>query len=683
MIFADIHKFSADHPQYAGVKPTSYLGGKGAYLDAMCGLGINVPEGYIIPTDVCANYLGNGYEKEDLPELADDIVADLKKELNGKPFMVSVRSGAPVSMPGMMDTILNVGMCEADYSYWFKAIGQRATFDSHRRLLQMMGTTVHDIPASAFEDFLEEFKTAAGAPTDADLSVMELQAVITGFKGIYAEHDVTPIKHPVNQVLECIKAVFHSWNSPRAKAYRKHHDISDDIYTAVVIQMMVFGNRNEKSGSGVLFTRNPATGEKAVYGEYLPIAQGEDVVAGIRTPHDLTYLAEQQPHVHDKLMVVCKTLEKFYRDMVDIEFTVDDGTLYILQSRVGKRTAQAAFKIASDMLNEKAVTSDELKHLVSFDDFKAMDRVMVGATDVEPDVTGKPAGPGVAKGVVVFTVEDAIENKGNCVLFRKETTPDDFEGMVAANAVVTTHGGLTSHAAVVARSINKTCVVGCGGMTVEGGSIVLGDPADAIYAGSEVTVCGDTGRIWFGKDIPVIDASNDESFTHVCGVIADKESELMITLTTVLSEPKDALIAKAAKYDRVIIDLAPEDDGWEFKEWLALPTINVAESHAQDFAIDLIKDLSGYKPVRVFGANHDQYLELCGYPVELVMKVTTMSEFVDAATMEFSHEFVDGVGQDVLDKLMSVYDAAGTPKTLASQSYPVEYDVICKLKGVQ
>jgi pyruvate,orthophosphate dikinase len=445
--------------------------------------------------------------------------------------LVSVRSGAPISMPGMMDTILNVGLTVANYAEWEERIGARATADSERRLVQMLGSTGYGVPMEVFDFQLAKIKKALGKTADTDLGAFDLSKVAMEMRKAFQKNK--GITFPFDdaddgdeQLRVAVRAVFDSWMNPRAIEYRKLNGISEDMGTAVNVQAMVFGNMGKSSGTGVLFSRDPSTGAKGMMGEFLQNAQGEDVVAGIRTPlpvgkmldsvatnsvpGDLTW-----PDIHDQLIKLCADLEVAYHDMVDIEFTVQQGKLFVLQSRSGKRSARAAFQIAVDMVEEGAIDKATALKRLTADQFKVVRRPMIDPKfKVKPDLIGLPACPGVVTGRPVFSSVDAVKATDPVILVTHETDPDDIAGMAKAVGILTQTGGATSHAAVVARAMDKPCIVGCTDLDLtkmQGGGDAMGVPV------VKLTIDGATGHVWFGVDVPVIDASDDPAIKTVMG----------------------------------------------------------------------------------------------------------------------------------------------------------------------
>ncbi|MGV2875657.1 pyruvate, phosphate dikinase [Macrococcus capreoli] len=490
------------------------LGGKGANLSEMMRLGLPVPNGFTITTEACITYLNQGEQLSDeLLAQLDDKLKELENKTN-KAFssddnllLVSVRSGAKISMPGMMDTILNLGLNDENVEKLAaKTNDARFAYDCYRRLLQMFGSVVYNIPMPAFEEYFEAFKKDKGHVTDADIPAEDLKVIVEQYKEIYIEEAHKPFpQDPKKQLTEAIEAVFKSWNNDRARIYRDLNEIPHDIGTAVNVQEMVFGNSGDRSGTGVAFTRNPATGEHKLYGEYLLNAQGEDVVAGIRTPKAIETLNEQMPHVYEAFVDVTKKLESHYKDMQDIEFTIENEKLFILQTRNGKRTAKAAINIAVDMVREGVISKADA---VSMVDVKSIDQLLhptfkeeaLASAELVSD-KGLPASPGAATGQIVFSALDAkakAEAGEKVILVRPETSPEDIEGMIAAEAIVTTHGGMTSHAAVVARGMGKCCVTGCSDLEINTKEKYVKYAGKTLSEGDTISVNGSTGAVYIG-----------------------------------------------------------------------------------------------------------------------------------------------------------------------------------------
>ena len=529
------------------------LGGKGANLAEMTNLGLPIPQGFTVTTEACTEYYNDG--KRINEEIQEQIFAALKKleEIQGKkfgdnndPLLVSVRSGARASMPGMMDTILNLGLNDvAVEGFAAKTGNPRFAYDSYRRFIQMYSDVVMEVPKSFFEKIIDEVKVAKGVHFDTELTTEDLKELVKRFKEVYknAMNGEEFPQDPVDQLMGAVKAVFRSWDNPRAIVYRRMNDIPGDWGTAVNVQAMVFGNMGETSGTGVAFTRNPSTGEKGIYGEYLINAQGEDVVAGVRTPQPITKLAEDLPECYKEFMELATKLENHYRDMQDMEFTIQEGKLYFLQTRNGKRTAPAAIKIACDLVDEGMI--DE-KEAVLRIEAKSLDQLLHPTFDKDSlkagEVIGEalPASPGAAAGKVVFTAEEAKEQgkggKGErVVLVRLETTPEDIEGMVASQGILTVRGGMTSHAAVVARGMGTCCVSGCGDIQIneEAKEFKLG--GYTFHEGDYISLDGTTGKIYKG-DIKTVEASVSGNFGRIMAW-ADKYRQLGVR--TNADNPRD------------------------------------------------------------------------------------------------------------------------------------------------
>jgi pyruvate,orthophosphate dikinase len=505
------------------------LGGKGANLAEMTNLGLPIPQGFIVTTEACTDYYNSGKKIRD--EIKDQIFASLAilEQEQGKkfgdtenPLLVSVRSGARASMPGMMDTILNLGLTDAAVEGFAKKTGNaRFAYDSYRRFIQMFSDVVMEVSKSKFERVLDEIKEKKGVHYDTELTADDLKEVITQFKALYKTEKGTDFpQDPSEQLIEAVTAVFRSWDNPRAIYYRRMNDIPGDWGTAVNIQAMVFGNMGETSGTGVAFTRNPSTGEAKIYGEYLINAQGEDVVAGIRTPQPISKLEEDMPAAYAEFMRIATLLENHYRDMQDMEFTIEDTKLYFLQTRNGKRTAPAALQIACDLVDEGKITKeDAIKRIEA----KSLDQLLHPGFDVAAlkaaSSVGKalPASPGAAAGKVYFTAEDAKNNheKGErVILVRLETSPEDIEGMHAAEGILTVRGGMTSHAAVVARGMGTACVSGCGEVNINEEEKYFTIAGQTVKEGDYISLDGSTGNIYIG-DIPTVEAAISGNFDRI------------------------------------------------------------------------------------------------------------------------------------------------------------------------
>jgi pyruvate,orthophosphate dikinase len=489
------------------------LGGKGANLAEMTNLGVPVPPGFTIACDVCIAYLRDGVVTD---ELRAAVVENLDRleEASGKrfgdpanPLLVSVRSGAPMSMPGMMETILNLGLNDRTVTGLARASGNaRFAFDSYRRFIQMYGDVVLGVAHHKFEQLLSSKRLMAGVEIDSELSEEQLRNLVEEYKRLIQSSigSAFPMD-PVEQLWGAIEAVWKSWTLKKAQDYRKHAGIPDDLGTGVNVVSMVFGNLGDDSGTGVAFTRNPSTGERKFYGEFLVNAQGEDVVAGIRTPLSIDEMAERLPGAYEELLHTQDRLERHYSDMQDIEFTVERGKLYLLQTRTGKRTAAAAVRIATEMVAEGMITSREAVGRVPADQLdQLLHPVIDPSVRATPIATGLPASPGAANGRAVFDADEAVRRAGAgdaVILIREETTPEDFHGLVAARAVLTSRGGMTSHAAVVARGMGKCAVVGCKEMIVDPERRACSMNGTVINEGDWLTLDGGTGKVFAG-DLP-------------------------------------------------------------------------------------------------------------------------------------------------------------------------------------
>ncbi|MFA6782812.1 MAG: pyruvate, phosphate dikinase, partial [Sedimentibacter sp.] len=505
----------------------SLLGGKGSNLAEMTNIGMPVPQGFIVTTEACTEFYNQG------EKLSEEIISQIRSSLSileeqtekvfgnaENPLLVSVRSGAKFSMPGMMDTILNLGLNNDTVEGIARKTGNtRFAYDSFRRFIQMFSDVVLNVPKHLFENALENKKEKNGFKFDTELTADDLKELVQEFKQIYKKevHEDFP-DDPEKQLLMAIEAVFKSWNNQRAITYRNLYDIPHDIGTAVNVQSMVYGNMGDTSGTGVAFTRNPSTGENKVFGEFLMNAQGEDVVAGIRTPLVIDKLKELMPEIYDEFINASKKLEHHYKDMQDIEFTIEEGKLYILQTRSGKRTADSALRAAVEMVDEGLITKEEAVLRV---DPKSLDQLLHPKFDPEdlkksaPIAKGLPASPGAASGKIYFTAEDAVEASltgEETILVRKETSPEDIEGMSKAKGILTSRGGMTSHAAVVARGMGKCCVAGCETVVVDEKNKTMTVNKVVYNEGDYISLDGSTGSVYVGviKTVPANISGNFE-----------------------------------------------------------------------------------------------------------------------------------------------------------------------------
>jgi len=533
------------------------LGGKGAGLAEMTRLGLPVPPGFTITTEACTRYYEDGEViGEDIIEQINEKLAQLEQVTGKKfgdpsnPLLVSVRSGARASMPGMMDTILNLGLNDQTVEGLAKLTNnERFAYDSYRRFIQMFSDVVMGIEKSKFEKILDEIKEAKGYKYDTDLTAEDLKEVVRRYKELYKQEMGKDFpQDPKEQLMEAIKAVFRSWNNPRAITYRRLNEIPSWWGTAVNVQAMVFGNMGNDSGTGVAFTRNPSTGEKELYGEFLMNAQGEDVVAGIRTPQPISALKEVMPEVYEQFAELAKKLEQHYKDMQDMEFTIERGKLYMLQTRNGKRTAIAALKIAIDMVEEGLITKEEAILKV---EPKQLDQLLHPMFDeaalkkAKPIAKGLPASPGAACGMVYFTAEDAVkaaQEGKKVILVRNETSPEDIEGMYVAQGILTARGGMTSHAAVVARGMGTCCVAGCGDIKINEEEKYFKVDGLVIKEGDYISIDGSTGYV-YAEAIPTVEAAISGDFATFMGW-ADELRRLKVRANA--DVPRDA--KKAAQY---------------------------------------------------------------------------------------------------------------------------------------
>ena len=527
------------------------LGGKGANLAEMTNLGMPVPQGFTITTEACTRYYEDG--QAIAPEIQEQILEYIVKmeEITGKkfgdhenPLLVSVRSGARASMPGMMDTILNLGLNEEVVQVMAEKSGNpRWAYDCYRRFIQMYSDVVMEVGKKYFEELIDEMKHARGVTQDVELTADDLKELAEQFKAEYKEKVGADFPtDPKEQLMSAVNAVFRSWNNPRAIVYRRMNDIPSSWGTAVNVQAMVFGNMGDNCGTGVAFSRNPATGEKKIMGEFLVNAQGEDVVAGVRTPMPISQMAEKFPEAYIRFEAAARALEDHYHDMQDMEFTVENGKLYMLQTRNGKRTATAALKIACDLVDEGQITEQQAVLMI---DARNLDSLLHPQFDPEalknasPVGTALPASPGAACGRIVFTAEDAKEwaNRGEpVVLVRLETSPEDIEGMAASQGILTVRGGMTSHAAVVARGMGTCCVSGCGAIKMDEANRQF-ELAGRVYKeGDWLSLDGSTGNI-YGQPLPTVDASIGGEFGRIMAW-ADKYRSLQVR--TNADNPRDA-----------------------------------------------------------------------------------------------------------------------------------------------
>jgi pyruvate,orthophosphate dikinase len=544
--------YDFDEPSEGG---RELLGGKGVGLAEMTQLGVPVPAGFTVTTDACRAYMQNG------KELPDGLEPEIERHLSaleektgkrfgdaGDPLLVSVRSGAAVSMPGMMDTILNLGLNDESVEGLAKTTDNpRFAFDSYRRLIQMYGEVVDGVDAQLFEHALGDLKKQRRVQQDVELSADDLRELVGTFKQIYEDGTGSGFpQDPRAQLSRAVKAVFESWDTPRAQVYRRANRIPDDLGTAVNVVQMVFGNKGSTSGTGVAFTRDPSTGEQGLYGEFLADAQGEDVVAGIRTPEPLEAMERRMPEPFEQLLATMRRLEEHYRDMQDIEFTVEDGALYLLQTRSAKRTASAALRSAVSMVDEGLISREEAVARIDAGQLDQLLHPMIDPkAEVEVAARGLNASPGAASGKVVLDA-DTAEQRGQAgedvILVRWETTPDDIHGLIQAKGILTAHGGMTSHAAVVARGMGKPCVAGCEGLTIDLDRRTITVGGHELAEGDVLTIDGGTGRVIVGP-VDLVPPQINEDFETILGW-ADELRRLKVRANA--DTPEDA--AKAREF---------------------------------------------------------------------------------------------------------------------------------------
>ena len=608
------------------------LGGKGVGLAEMTALGVPVPAGFTITTDACRETMRTGDVPEALWAEVDEHVERLQ-ERSGKrfgdasdPLLVSVRSGAAVSMPGMMDTILNLGLDDVAVEGLATATGNpRFALDSYRRLIQMYGEVVDGIDGHLFEGELQALKEQRGARQDVDLTADDLRELLASYKAIYEREVRAPFPQDASEQLRrATRAVFDSWESPRAKVYRRTYDIPDDLGTAVNVVQMVFGNKGATSGTGVCFTRDPSTGERRLFGEFLVNAQGEDVVAGIRTPEPIERMRETLSDAYDELAQTLERLEEHYREMQDIEFTVEDGSLYLLQTRTGKRTAQAALRIAVEMSDEGMVSREEA---VARIDPGQLDQLLHPMIDpdaqVEVVATGLNASPGAASGAIVLDA-DLAEQRGQAgedvLLVRWETTPDDIHGLIHARGVLTAHGGMTSHAAVVARGMGKPCVAGCDALSIDMEARTLRIGEVGLREGDQLTIDGGTGRVLVGS-VPLVPPAIDDNFETILGW-ADDLRRLRVRANA--DTPEDA--AKAREFGAEGIGLCRTEHMFMSADRLPIvqEMILATSEKARRAALDRLLPVQQSDFEGIFEA-------MAGYPVTIRLLDPPLHEFLPAA----------------------------------------------------
>ena len=616
------------------------LGGKGVGLAEMTALGVPVPAGFTITTDACRAYMAGGKE---VPAGLDDEVGEHLVRLEARagkrfgdptePLLVSVRSGAAVSMPGMMDTILNLGLNDVAVEGLAASTGNpRLAYDSYRRLIQMYGEVVDDVDPHLFEEALSSLKTARRATQDIDLGPDDLKMLVDAYQRIYEESTGSTFPQDAREQLRrAYRAVFDSWDSPRAQVYRRTYEIPDDLGTAVNVVQMVFGNTGGRSGTGVCFTRDPSTGESTLYGEFLVNAQGEDVVSGIRTPEPIARMRELLPSAYDRLVGTIALLERHYRDMQDIEFTVEEGTLYILQTRTGKRTAQAALRAAVEMVDESLISREEAVARIDPGQLDQLLHPMIDpGAEIDVAATGLNASPGAASGAIVLDA-DAAEERGRAgeqvILVRWETTPDDIHGLVYAQGVLTAHGGMTSHAAVVARGMGKPCVAGCDALEIDVAAGIVRIGEAELRAGDVITIDGGSGRVIVGR-VPLVPPALDENFDTVLGW-ADEMRRLRVRANA--DTPEDA--ARAREFGAEGIGLCRTEHMFMAED--RLPIVRemiMASSEAERRGA-----LERLLPVQQ-GDFEGIFEAMAGYPVTIRLLDPPLHEFLPGADEETTPE---------------------------------------------
>ena len=608
------------------------LGGKGANLAEMTKIGIPVPSGFTVTTEACTKYHEDGQEISS--EILDEVYASLTKleEITGKkfgdntnPLLVSVRSGARVSMPGMMDTILNLGLNDIAVEAMASLTNNpRFAYDSYRRFIQMFSDVVMDIEKRLFENKIDEIKEKNGVEFDTQLTADDLKELVAQFKEIYKKEKGEDFpQDPKVQLVESIKAVFRSWENPRAIVYRRLNDIPGEWGTAVNVQQMVFGNKGETSGTGVVFSRNPATGDKGIFGEYLMNAQGEDVVAGIRTPQPIGKLEEQNPEIYKQIIGIVNTLENHYKDMQDMEITIEEGKLYFLQTRNGKRTAQAALKIAVDLVEEGMLTKTEAVLKV---EPKQLDTLLHPAfytedlKNAEPIAKGLPASPGAACGKIAFTADEAKERASlgeNVVLVRLETSPEDIEGMIAAKGILTVRGGMTSHAAVVARGMGTCCVAGCGSIKVDEKKKTV-EVNGKVYTDQDyISLDGTSGNV-YGEKIKTV---APEITGHFATFMAWADEIRKLKVRTNADTPRDA--KQAVEFGAEGVGLCRTEHMFFAEDRIMAVRQMITSKDVEQRKIALAKILpmqkSDFKGI---------YEALCGMPVTIRLLDPPLHEFL-------------------------------------------------------
>src|ERR671937_300040 len=655
--------YDFDEPAKGG---RELLGGKGAGLAEMTQLGVPVPAGFTIPTDACRAYTQNGKRlPEGLPEQIDEHIRALEEKVGKRfgdpsdPLLVSVRSGAAVSMPGMMDTILNLGLTDDAVEGLARATGnERFACDSYRRLIQMYGEVVEGIDPHRFEQALTDLKEERGVQQDVELDARDLEELVGTFNSIYREETGREFPQDAREQLSwAVSAVFESWDNPRAQVYRRANRIPDDLGTAVNVVQMVFGNKGAESGTGVAFTRDPSTGESGLYGEFLADAQGEDVVAGIRTPEPLRAMEQRLPEAFEQLLETMRRLEEHYRDMQDIEFTVEEGRLYLLQTRSAKRTAAAALKAAVAMVGEGLITREEA---VARIDPAQLDQLLHPRIDPDADVEvaahGLNASPGAASGKIVLDA-DTAEERGvageSVILVRWETTPDDIHGLIQAQGILTAHGGMTSHAAVVARGMGKPCVARCDELSIDPDARTITLGGQALSEGDVLTIDGGTGAVIIGE-VPLVPPEVNDDLETVLGW-GDEYRRLKVRANA--DTPEDA--AKAREFGAQGIGLCRTEHMFMAEDRLPIVREMIMAS-GEDERRDALERLLPMQQRDFEGI----FEAMTGLPVTIRLLDPPLHEFLPL--VEIMHPLV-GFAEE-LHRLRAI-----TVATAAEESEDVEY----------
>jgi pyruvate, orthophosphate dikinase len=619
--------YDFDEPSDGG---RELLGGKGIGLAQMTQLGVSVPAGFTITTDACRAYMSSGKQLPDgLEQEIGQHLASLEQRAGkrfgepGDPLLVSVRSGAAISMPGMMDTILNLGLNDEAVQGLTKATGNdRFANDSYRRLIQMFGEVVDGIDAHRFERELTDLKQARGASQDVDLSADDLAGLIATYKQIYEEETGRGFPQDAREQLKrAVRAVFESWDAPRAQVYRRTYDIPDDLGTAVNVVQMVFGNKGDESGTGVAFTRDPSTGEQGVYGEFLANAQGEDVVAGIRTPEPLAHMQQKLPQAFEQLLEMMRRLEEHYRDMQDIEFTVEDNELFLLQTRSAKRTAAAAVKAAVDMVDEGLITREEAVARIDPQQLDQLLHPMLDPTAAwEVAAKGLNASPGAASGKIVLdadTAEQRARAGEQVILVRWETTPDDIHGLIHSAGILTAHGGMTSHAAVVARGMGKPCVAGCDALSIDADAHTITLGSQTMSEGDVLTIDGGTGAVIIGE-VPLVAPQVNDDLETILGW-GDEHRRLRVRANA--DTPADA--AKAREFGAEGIGLCRTEHMFMAEDRLPVvrEMILATDEHGRRAALDKLLPMQQGDFEAIFEA-------MAGLPVTIRLLDPPLHEFL-------------------------------------------------------